>query len=213
MGIFSGGSGGGTSGLSALAGLGFTQVPSKSAKQVVSAFLVGRPHSGACPVPKKGQKRNADDCHYKATGNTLSVRGVQIARRQSLDTIEVCVNPNDTTPELRQAVNALLGKAKTGTSVANRKGDYRISGRKGRAGARWPGCVTVKLNKRMTEAARKELLGVEKNVRETRLRKAYRGYGKGAAMAFARGHKRMSDSAKRRARIARSAKKMSKSRK
>lgn len=161
MGIFSGPSSGGVSGLSALAGLGFVAVPSKSAKKVVSSFLLGRAADGACEVPKKGQHRSDASCHYKTDGDSLSVHGRQIAKRYgglTTGTIEVCVSPDDPTPELRQAVNALLGKAKVGVSVYKRKGSYRIAGRKGRTGADWPGCVKIQLNKKMTEAAEKELL-------------------------------------------------------
>ena len=142
-----------------LAGLAKRAVPSKDARRVVTAFIKGQEARGACPVPKaKGAPKV---CNFESTGRTLKVRGVTVASRGAgvgHESIRVCANPNDTTPEVRQAANVILQRAKAGVSVRDlrKQGQgYRISGRKQRTGAAWPesGCINVKVAKKIAAAA------------------------------------------------------------
>ena len=175
MGIFNfsgkgsglGGVSAGLSGLSGLAGLGALMgvkgAPSKDARKVVSAFVLGKERKGSCKVPKKGERRSAKDCNFVTDGTVLKVRDLPIATRVGVGKMRICVNPEDHRPEMRQAVNAVLTAAKAGISVADRTGklkgpiraghDFRVRGRKGRAGAEWPGCIVVDINKQMRDDA------------------------------------------------------------
>lgn len=135
---------------------------SKQAVGVVKSFLVGNEASGACRVPKKGQRLNrSSDCTFQSTGTALIVKGREVARHQGgpmSRTIQIQTGRFGEDKSFRQAANALLAATKAGISLRDRKdaeGDARfLVGKRGRNRVMAPNeNLVVEVNKNIRKYA------------------------------------------------------------